>query len=552
MFSLAYFWIFFVLLLVGMPVVFALMVAPGLSLVIDGRDGLFFSKLLSTLYNGMYSFPLMAVPFFILAGELMNTGGITRSIVQFSRAMIGHLRGGLAQVNILSSLLFAGLSGSAVADTSALGKMLIPAMQQNGYSRPFAAAITAASSVIGPIIPPSGIMILYAFVMNVSVAGLFLAGFAPGFMIAVGLMLLTAWLAKRNDYPVASRRATWNERSISFLETFPALLTPVLLLGGILSGIYTPTEAAAVAAAYALLASALVRTRLWRNFVKQTLRAYLHVGPILLYILLGFAGRLDLASFAAATAATIVAVEIVWRVALGPMTAARAELATAGGGVVLGKPDDGAFAREAADPDDPMDGLSVRKAITSTAARVPSVLMSTGVQSGVILLLVGAAVTFGWMVTVSGLAREAASTIQGISDNVYVLFFLVNLLLFVVGMFLDAGPAILILGPVLGPMFTQLGVDPLHFAIVMCVNVTVGLATPPMGLVLFVAASVSGEKLERIVKAILPFLAVEVGVIFLITFFPSLSMTLPALAGFARCPADATACQAIVGLFQGG
>ncbi|MCB1451122.1 MAG: TRAP transporter large permease subunit, partial [Nitratireductor sp.] len=140
--GLAYFWIFFILLAVGMPVVFALLIAPGLSLVIDGKDALFFSKLLTTVYTGMYSFPLMAVPFFILAGELMNSGGITRSIVRFSESMIGHFRGGLAQVNILSSILFAGLSGSAVADTSALGKMLIPAMEQNGYSRRFAAAIT--------------------------------------------------------------------------------------------------------------------------------------------------------------------------------------------------------------------------------------------------------------------------------------------------------------------------------------------------------------------------------------------------------------------------
>ncbi|MCG8503315.1 MAG: TRAP transporter large permease subunit, partial [Sphingomonadales bacterium] len=170
--SLAYFWIFIFLLAAGMPVVFALLVGPGLSLVVDGQE-LFFKALLSRLYNGMDSFPLMAVPFFILAGELMNSGGITQRIVHFSQSLIGHVRGGLAQVNILSSILFAGLSGSAVADTSALGKMLIPAMEHNGYSRRFAAAITAASSVIGPIIPPSGIMILYAFIMNVSVGGMF-------------------------------------------------------------------------------------------------------------------------------------------------------------------------------------------------------------------------------------------------------------------------------------------------------------------------------------------------------------------------------------------
>ena len=427
--SLTYFWIFIFLLAAGMPVVFALLVGPGLSLVADDQQ-VFFKALLSRLYNGMDSFPLMAVPFFILAGELMNSGGITRAIVQFTQTMIGHLRGGLAQMNILSSLLFAGLSGSAVADTSALGKMLIPAMEQNGYSRRFAAAVTAASSVIGPIIPPSGIMILYAFIMNVSVAGLFAAGLIPGLMVSVGLMAMTAWLAKRRNYPIAARKATWGERGTAFRETFLALLTPVILLGGILAGIFTPTEAAAVAAGYALIVSV---------FVLRSLKL----------------------------------------------------------------------------------------------ADLPAVFVSAAVQSGVILLLVGAAVVFAWIITVSGMAQSIAGGMTSLTDNVYLLLFLVNMFLFIVGMFLDAGPAILILGPVLAPLFIGLGIDPLHFAVVMCVNVTVGLATPPMGLVLFVSSAVSGEKVERIAVEMLPFLAVEVTVIFLITYFPALTMTLPRLLGFA-------------------
>ncbi|PPB80929.1 tripartite ATP-independent transporter DctM subunit [Albidovulum inexpectatum] len=523
--GLAFFWIFFVLMAVGMPVVFALLVAPALSLVIDGKDGLFFAKLLSSVYTGIYSFPLMAVPFFILAGELMNSGGITRSIVKFSESMIGHVRGGLAQVNILSSILFAGLSGSAVADTSALGKMLIPAMEKNGYSRPFAAAVTAASSVIGPIIPPSGIMILYAFVMNVSVAGLFLAGFVPGLMVGLGLMALTAWLSRRRGYPVASHRASWSERSVAFLETYPALLTPVLLLGGILSGIYTPTEAAAVAAFYALFASALIRTEAWARFVSRPVHAYLHILPLTVFLFAGFTDYVGFRLFAGLSLGWVVVAEILWR-----LTASKA-------------------ARGVTHAEPPRRALSadLRIAGGETARRLPDVLRQTAIQSGIILLLVGAAVTFGWMVTVSGLAREAAGLINDTTDNPYILLFLVNILLFVVGMFLDAGPAILILGPVLGPIMTQAGVDPLHFAIVMCVNVTVGLATPPMGLVLFVAASVANERLERIVQAILPFLVVEFAVIFLITYFPSLTMTIPALAGFARCPSGATLCEALVG-----
>ncbi|MDJ0751511.1 MAG: TRAP transporter large permease [Woeseiaceae bacterium] len=427
--ALSYFWIFIFLMAAGMPVVFALLVGPGLSLAIEG-DQVFFKALLSRLYSGMDSFPLMALPFFILAGQLMNSGGITRSIVEFSQSMIGHVRGGLAQVNILSSVLFAGLSGSAVADTSALGKIFVPAMEKSGYSRPFAAAVTAASSVIGPIIPPSGIMILYAFIMNVSVAGLFAAGLVPGLMISFGLMLATGFISKKRNYPVAGRKATWRERGQAFRRTALALLTPVILLGGILAGIFTPTEAAAVAAFYALVVTL---------FLTRTLR--------------------------------------------------------------------------------------IRE--------LPSIFIESAVQSGVILLLVGASVVFAWIITVSGLAGLVANGMMQASDSVYILLFLANLFLFIVGMFLDAGPAVLILGPVLGPLFVAMGVDPIHFAVVMCVNVTVGLATPPMGLVLFVAASVSRERVETIARQMLPFLAVEITVIFLITYFPALSMTLPRLLGFA-------------------
>lgn len=427
--SLSYFWIFILLLISGAPVVFALLMGPGLSLLLDDQS-VYYSALMSRLFSGMNSFPLMAVPFFILAGELMNQGGITRSIVHFSQTLIGHFRGGLAQVNILSSVLFAGLSGSAVADTSALGKMLIPAMEQNGYSRRFAAAITAASSVIGPIIPPSGIMILYAFIMNVSVAGLFLAGIIPGLLICAGLMLVTARIAKKRNYPVASSKASWGERGSAFKASFLPLLTPVILLGGILLGVFTPTEAAAVAVGYALIIAL---------FVTRTMKA----------------------------------------------------------------------------------------------SSLPSVLVNSAVQAGSILLLVGSAVTFAWIITVSGMAELIAHEMAVLTDNVLLLLLLINLFLFAIGMFLDAGPAILILGPVLAPIFISLGIDPLHFAIVMCVNLTVGLATPPMGLVLFVASSVSGEKTENIALEMLPFLAVEAGVIFLITYFPALTMTLPQWFGYA-------------------
>ena len=203
--------LFLVFLLIGLPVFFSLLAAPGILLWLNGQasDA---AMLYRNIYNGIDSFPLMAIPFFMLAGELMNRSGITLRLVEFSQAMMGHLRGGLAQVNILSSILFAGLSGSAVADTSAIGSMLIPAMEKQGYSRKFAAAITAASSVIGPIIPPSGIMIIYAYVMGESVAALFLAGIIPGLMVCISLMVMVRLLANRYELPIASLKSSWKVR----------------------------------------------------------------------------------------------------------------------------------------------------------------------------------------------------------------------------------------------------------------------------------------------------------------------------------------------------
>ncbi|MEL6233455.1 MAG: TRAP transporter large permease [Pseudomonadota bacterium] len=422
--------LFLVLLLIGLPVFFALLAAPGALLWLGGQER-DFALLYRNVYNGMDSFPLMAIPFFMLAGEMMNRGGITMRLVEFSQAMVGHLRGGLAHVNILSSMLFAGLSGSAVADTSALGSMLIPAMEKQGYSRRISAAITAASSVIGPIIPPSGIMIIYAYVMGESVAALFLAGIVPGILVGLGLMAVTSLMAKSHGFPPATKKAGWDVRGKASLRAFFPLLTPVIILGGILGGVMTPTEASAVAVAYALIVSV---------FILREMR----LGDI------------------------------------GP------------------------------------------------------VLMRASITSGVVLLLVGAAMAFKTVVSLSHAPEEMAAFLTSLTSDPLLMLLLINLLLFIVGMFLDAGPAIIILGPILGPIFTELGVHPVHFAIIMSVNLTVGLATPPMGLVLFVASSVSGERVERIARAILPFLAVEIFVILLITYVPAVSLTVPELFGFIK------------------
>ncbi|MEM7711727.1 MAG: TRAP transporter large permease, partial [Pseudomonadota bacterium] len=294
-----------------------------------------------------------------------------------------------------------------------------------------AAAVTAASSVIGPIIPPSGIMIIYAYVMEQSVAALFLAGIVPGALVGIGLMTVTNLVARRNPdaMPALKRRAGWSEKGRASLKAFFPLLTPVIILGGILGGAFTPTEASAVAVGYAVVVSLFIlREMSWRD--------------------------------------------------------------------------------------------------------LPEVLGKAALISSVVLLLVGAAMAFKTVVALSHAPEALATFILTLSENPLILLLLINLLLFVVGMFLDAGPAIIILGPILGPIFVSLGVDPVHFAIIMSVNLTVGLATPPMGLVLFVASSVSGERVEAIARAILPFLAVHVFVIGLITYIPAISLAVPRFFGF--------------------
>ena len=427
--ALIIFYALLALMFLGVPIVFALIMAPIFGVWLNDQT-VFLSMMPQRIFGGINQFPLLAIPMFILAGEIMNHGGITLRLVTFAKTLVGHLRGGLAHVNIVSSMLFAGLSGSAVADTSALGSILIPAMEKDGYTRRFAAAITAASSVIGPVIPPSIIMVVYAYIMGVSVAGLFAAGFVPGMMMGAGLMMMNAYLAKKRNFPRSETRASGKEVGSAFGKAFLPLLTPFIILGGILSGIFTPTEAAAAAVAYALILSI---------FITRTL----------------------------------------------------------------------------------------------DIKRIPDMLYRAGLAAAAILLVIGAATVFGWVTSLSGAPGVITNILTGISDNPYVVLLLINLLLFVVGMFFDAGPAILILGPLLGPTMVALGIDPLHFAIIMCVNLTVGLATPPLGLVLFVSSTLTRLSIIEIAKDLWPFLCVHVVVILLITYIPALTMTLPWLLGFS-------------------
>jgi tripartite ATP-independent transporter DctM subunit len=425
-----YFFIYIFLgtMLIGVPIAFCMAFAPLVTFTITGKT-VYYKMLVQRLYAGIDSFPIMAIPFFMLAGQLMNTGGITVNLVRLANALVGHLRGGLAHVNIVASILFAGLSGSAVADTSALGSILIPAMEKDGYSKEFSAAVTAASSIIGPIIPPSIIMIIYAYVMGVSVGGLFAAGIVPGLLVGLLLMVVAWIISQKRGYPKRGK-ASLREILLATKDSFLPLLTPVIIIGGILGGIFTPTEAAAVAVGYALFLTL---------FVMRSLRL----------------------------------------------------------------------------------------------KDLPGIFLNAALYSSLILLIIGTATVFGWMVSTSQLPAKLSAFMAGITKDPYLMFFFVNVFLLIVGMFMDASPAILIFGPLFGPAMVKMGIDPLHFAIVMCVNLTVGLATPPVGLVLFVASGLTGLSVERIAKEMAPFLAVEILIIFIISYVPAIPMTVPKLLGFA-------------------
>ena len=428
MLGFGYLWMFLVLTMVGIPVVFALALAPIASLIAADKV-MFLNVLPQKLFFGINQFPLLAIPLFILAGELMNIGGITERIVRFANALVGHMRGGLAQVDTVACMFFSGISGSAVADASALGSILIPAMEREHYSRPFAAAVTTASAVMGPIIPPSIIMVVYAYTMGVSLAALFLAGFLPGLLVCIGLMIANHLIAKRRNYPKRDHRAPNAELLRASAGAILPLMAPVIILGGIVGGIFTPTEAAGVAAIYALLIGMLIYRQ-----------------------------------------------------------------------------------------------LRLRDLYT--------IFLRSGVASAAILLVIGTAAIFAWVATLSGLPNQLAALIFTISRNPIVLLLLVNLFLLVVGMFLDAGPAILILGPILAPTMQQLGVDPVHFAIIMCINLTIGLATPPVGLILFTTASIARTSLESIAREMLPYYVVLFAILMIVTYVPPVSLTVPRLFGF--------------------
>ena len=413
-------------LLLSVPIGICLGLATmAVMLFVDGAPPMVL--LARSVVTGADSFPLIAVPLFILAGDVMQKGGMSRRLVGFANSLIGHIRAGLAYVNVLASVFFAAISGSSPATVAAIGSNLIPEMEKVGYSRRFSASLTAASGMIGVMIPPSIPFIIYGVTAEVSIGKLFLAGVIPGVLFALMFMFVASMLL-RGDKNIADSTATFASKRVvnSFRESVWALLVPVIILGGIYSGIFTPTEAGAVAVVYATLI-----------------------------------------------------------------------------------------------------GMFVYKDIKFSD--FPDILTSSAVTSGTILVLVIMATAFGRVITLAQIPADLATTLTGLSDNPIIILLLINILLLVIGMFMETISSIIIMTPILLPVATALGVDPIAFGVIMTVNLAIGFCTPPLGVNLFVASSISGVSIEQLSKSIIPFFVGMIFLLVLITYVPAISLALPAL-----------------------
>ncbi|MFP4463501.1 MAG: TRAP transporter large permease [Guyparkeria sp.] len=412
---------FVVLFVLGFPVVLAILIPAAVYIL---NADLPIELIGQRMAYALDSFPLVAVPVFIFVGNLMNQAGITERIFRFADTAVGRAPGGLAQVNIFSSLIFSGMSGAALADVAGLGRIEIKAMVQRGFTRPFAAAVTCASAIVGPIFPPSIPLIIYGSVTGVSIVQLLLAGILPAILCVALLMLTTAILAWRRGYPRAPRWSTSAEIWRDLKPAIPALLAPVLLVGGMLLGFFTPTEAASVTVVYVLLISGLVYR------------------------------------------------ELTW-----------AHLAYA-----------------------------ALETVKATAA---------------ILIIVAAAALFGFILAIEQIPQTLARQLLSLSTDPLVLLLIVNVILLVVGMFLDSTTATLLVIPILAAPLHMAGVDPVHLGIVAIFNLMLGLVTPPMGLALFVITGIARVSMRQVLVALLPFYLPLLATLALITLFPAISLTLP-------------------------
>ena len=417
-----------IFLAIGVPVAFALGLSTAATLILAENYPLM--VLLKETFTGIDSFPLMAVPFFILAAELMSGGSLTEVLLRFAGQFVGHRRGGLGYTNVVSLTFFSGISGSALADAAGPGSMLIKMMDKAGYDRSYAAALTASTAIVGPIIPPSIIMIIYALQdESVSVGTLFAAGILPGILIAVAMCVVNFYVSKKRNYKGDGQTPPLREILVTTWKAIPAILLPVVILGGMRAGWFTPTEASVVAVFYALVCG---------KFVYRTLE---------------------------------------WKM-------------------------------------------------------LPDILSRSALLSASVLIIIGLSASFAWILTIEGVPQQMAEWLVSMNLSPWMFLIIVNVFLLLFGIFIEPLPGVMVLAPILAPVAMKLGVDPVHFAMIVIFNLTLGMITPPVGGLLFVTCNVSKVPMSALVKELVPFLWAHGAVLMILTFVPALSTWLPRALGF--------------------
>ncbi len=409
----------------GIPIAFSLGVA---SLGYVFYNDVSFILVAQKMFTGMDSFLLTAIPLFILAGNLMNAAGLTEELIEFTKIFVGRVRGGLAYVNVLISMIFAGMTGAGVSDTAAVGSIMIPGMVKDNYRKDFSTAVTAISSTIGPVIPPSIPFIVYGSITGISIGSLFLAGIVPGVLLGLSMMAVIFITSCREKLPRLEEKYTLQKKIKISKDAMLALIMPVVILGGIVGGIATPTEVAAIAAFYALIVGVVIRR-------------------------------------------------------------------------------------------------------TVTLKVLINVLVETGITTGGVMILMGTAAIFSFILTTELFPQMLAESVLSLTQNKIYILVLVNIVLLVFGMFLDVVPALLVLTPVFLPLVKMVGVDPLHYGVICVLNLVIGLATPPVGMCLFVGASIARMPIEKVSRALIPFLAAVILVLIVVTYWEAAILWIPRMFG---------------------
>lgn len=415
---------FFVLLALNTPIAIAIAVATVLTMITTMGIDAALTTVAQRMASGLDSFALLAIPFFILSGYLMGQGGIARRLINFAMVLVGRFSGGLAFVNVIACALFGSISGSAVAATSAIGGFMIPAMNKEGYDKNFNTAVTVTASTTGMLIPPSNILIIFSLASGgVSIAALFMAGYVPGLLVALALMVVCAIYAKRNNYP-KGLKYSWQEGGYHLVAAIPSLALIIIVIGGIIGGVFTPTEAGAIAVIYALI-------------------------------------------------------------------------------------------------------LSVGVYREIKIVELPDVLLKSVQTTAIVMLLIGASAGMSWMLSYAFIPQEFTEFVLTLSENPIIILLLLNIMLLLVGTFMDMTPAVLIFTPILMPVMGVMDISPIHFGIMMILNLSIGLCTPPVGSVLFVGCSIGKTRITEVVKPLLPLYAAMFICLVLVIVFPQLSEALP-------------------------